>query len=164
VSTITADSFKQVMRQYATGVMVMTVRDGQNFHAVTVNSVTSVSLEPCLVLVCLENGARSHELVHQAGTFALSILSAAQSELGKKFAYDREARNTPREQAPGALTPRGEFLLDDALGYMECRVVTEYAGGDHTIFLGVVEDAQVANGSGAEPLIYFQSKWLKLGP
>jgi len=76
---IDANLYKQMMRRYATGVMVLTIREGENFHAVTVNSVTSVSLEPILLLVCLEKNARSHELLRRAGTFALMILSNTQS-------------------------------------------------------------------------------------
>lgn len=159
---IDANFYKQVMRRYPTGVMVLTVRDGNDFHAVTVNSVTSVSLEPILLLVCLEKNARSHKLVHEAGTFALSILSHAQMELGKIFAYDRAARNAPREHVSHTLSGRNELLFDDALGYFECRVVAEYAGGDHTIFLGEVIHAAVSDAS-VNPLIYFESEWVKLG-
>lgn len=153
--------YKKVMRRFATGVMVLTVRDGENFHAVTVNSVTSVSLAPILLLVCLEKNARSHELLHEAQTFALNILSDAQMELGKSLAYDRVARSTPREQAAYHVSARGELWLDNALGYLECRVTAEYAGGDHTIFLGEVVNAVFVE-SDARPLIYFQGEWKNL--
>src|SRR5581483_12214074 len=93
--SLDANTYKHVMRRYATGVMVLTVRDGQGFHAVTVNAVTSVSLEPILLLVCLEKNARSHQLLHEGKNFALNILSDAQEDLGKMFAFDREARKTP---------------------------------------------------------------------
>lgn len=153
--------YKQVMRRYATGVMVLTVRDGDDFHAVTVNSVTSVSLEPILLLVCLEKNARSHELLQQTKTFALNILSDAQAELGKTFAYARAARNTPRDQGAHFISARGELLFENALGYFECRVVAAYAGGDHTIFLGEVEDAGLYE-TNAKPLVYYQTNWTKL--
>ena len=158
---IDANDFKLVMRQYATGVMVLTVRDGMGFHAATVNSVTSVSLAPVLLLVCLEKNARSHELVHAVVTFALSVLSAAQVELGKKFAYDRAARNAPQEYAAGTVSPSGEFLLDGSPAYLECRVVAEYPGGDHTIFLAGVTEARV-KADNADPLLYYQSQWRTL--
>src|SRR5262245_26028521 len=144
------------MRRYATGVMVLTVRDGANFHAVTVNSVTSVSLNPILLSVCLEENARSNELIHKAQSFALNILTESQSELGKRFAFDHEARTTPRTLAPTRLTPRGELLFEHTLGYFECRVAQAYPGGDHTIFLGEVLDAAYAEG---KPLIYFEANW-----
>ncbi len=155
---IDAALYKQVMRRYATGVMVLTVRDGDDFHAVTVNSVTSVSLEPILLLLCLEKNARSHELMQEAKTFALNIMADAQVELGKKFAYDRAARSAPRAQSAHFVSERGELLFENALGYFECRVVGEYAGGDHTIFLGEVVNAAVSE-TDANPLIYYQSDW-----
>lgn len=161
----TASLYRQVMRHYATGVMVLTVRasesDATGFHAVTVNSVTSVSLDPVLLLVSLEKNARSHQLVHEAGTFALSILSDTQIELGKKFAYDREARNAPRDYAAYWTSERGELLFQDALGYFECRVTAEYPGGDHTIFLAEVV-ACALNESAASPLVYVKSEWKTL--
>jgi flavin reductase (DIM6/NTAB) family NADH-FMN oxidoreductase RutF len=157
---IDANLYKQVMRRYGTGVMVLTIRDGENFHAVTVNSVTSVSLEPILLLVCLEKNARSHELLQHAKTFALMILSDVQAELGKRFAYDRAARNTPREQAATRLSERGELLFEETLAFCECQVVAEYEGGDHTIFMGEVVNAGLESSS--DPLIYFESQWLQL--
>lgn len=160
VEMMDANHYKQVMRRFATGVMVLTVRDGANFHAVTVNSVTSVSLEPILLLVCLEKNARSHELVRAQGSFALNILSDTQVELGKKFAYDRAARGAPRKQGDSRVSGRGELLFDDTLGYFECSVTAEYAGGDHTIFLGEVLSAEV--GEPGNPLVYFSSEWHRL--
>jgi flavin reductase (DIM6/NTAB) family NADH-FMN oxidoreductase RutF len=153
--------YKQVMRRYASGVMVLTIRDGDNFHAVTVNSVTSVSLQPILLLVCLEKNARSHELVHQTKTFALNILSGAQIELGKIFAYDRDARGNPRAQGVSHQSARGELLFDDSLGYFECRITAEYEGGDHTIFLAEVVAAS-ATTPDPSPLLYFESRWTTL--
>ncbi len=158
-----ANRYKQAMRQYATGVMVLTVRDGEGFHAVTVNSVSSVSLNPTMLLVCLEKDMRSHQLVHSAGTFALSILSAQQVELGKQFAYDRAARSQPQALAAHRITTGGELVLEHALGYFECEVAAEYPGGDHTIFLAEVSSASTRD-TDAGPLLYYQSRWLKLEP
>jgi flavin reductase (DIM6/NTAB) family NADH-FMN oxidoreductase RutF len=164
---LTANLYRQVMRRYATGVMVLTVRalpeDADDFHAVTVNSVTSVSLEPILLLVCLEKNARSHVLLQKAGTFALNILSGEQTELGKQFAYDRGARNTPRAQARHCISERGELRFSDSLGYLECRVVAEYPGGDHTIFLGEVLKAEL-DGARSTALGYYEGDWTKIEP
>jgi flavin reductase (DIM6/NTAB) family NADH-FMN oxidoreductase RutF len=153
--------FKQVMRHFATGVMVLTVRDGKGMHAVTVNGLTSVSLNPLLMLVCIEKNAHSHRLVHSTKEFALNILSAAQRELGERFAFDREARSHPEVFAKGYIGQTGALILEGSLGFLECRVTDEYPGGDHTIFL-----AEVINGEGREdpsgPLVYYASKWLSL--
>lgn len=158
---VEASLLKQVMRRYATGVMVLTVRVGTEHHAVTVNSVTSVSLDPVLLLVCLEKNARSHALVHQSGTFALIILSENQEELGKKFAYDREARQHPEQHAQTFAGQSGALIFQGTLGWFECRVAAEYPGGDHTIFLAEVTNAQVGE-TEAGPLLYYASRWVKL--
>ena len=153
--------FKQVMRHFATGVMVLTVRDGEGMHAVTVNGLTSVSLNPLLMLVCIEKNAHSHHLVHATKTFALNILSDAQRELGERFAFDRAARSHPTDFVKGHLGQTGALIFDESLGFLECRVTDEYPGGDHTIFLAEVIAAE-AKETGTGPLIYFESKWLSL--
>jgi flavin reductase (DIM6/NTAB) family NADH-FMN oxidoreductase RutF len=158
---VDANSFKQVMRRFATGVMVLTVRDGEGMHAVTVNGLTSVSLNPLLVLVCLEKNAHSHGLVHETGAFALNILGDAQQELGERFAYDREARRHPGNWVKGHAGQTGALILDESLGFLECRVTAEYPGGDHTIFLAEVVNAQAGKPEAA-PLIYYDRQWLSL--
>jgi len=149
------------MRRFATGVMVLTVRDGDNYHAVTVNSVTSVSLEPPLMLVCLEKNARSHALVERAGAFTLNILSESQLETGKLFAYDRAARTAPRAHAPGVPAENGSLILEGTLGWLECHTLAAYPGGDHTIFLAEVTRTYVSEEQ-TRPLLYYQSLWLTL--
>lgn len=158
---VDANRLKEVMRRYATGVMVLTVAVDGEQHAVTVNSVTSVSLEPVLLLVCLEKNAQSHGLVQRAGTFALNILSEDQEPLGKLFAYDREARRHPDQHARGRAGATGAMIFQDALGYFECRVVAEYPGGDHSIFMAEVLDAHVG-AADLGPLVYYGSRWLRL--
>lgn len=158
--------YKQVMRQFATGVMVLTVPtgsqlDGEEMHAITVNAVSSVSLDPILMLVCIEKTAHSHELIRRAGVFALNILSEKQRELGERFAYDREARRRPGEWVEGYAGQTGAWLFKDSLGFLECRVTAEYEGGDHTIFLAQVVNAAVGDQSD-KPLLYFGGQWLKL--
>lgn len=158
---VDAERLKQVMRRYATGVMVLTVALEGEQHALTVNSVTSVSLDPVLLLVCIEKNAQSHDLVKRVGTFALNILSEEQQELGKLFAYDREARRRPQLHAQGHTGRTGALILDDSLGYLECRVVAEFPGGDHTIFVAEVVDALVG-ATTAGPLLYYASRWIRL--
>ncbi len=158
---VDVNQFKQVMRHFATGVMVLTVRDGEGMHAVTVNGLTSVSLNPLLMLVCIEKNAHSHHLLHSTRAFALNILSDAQRELGERFAFDRAARSRPSDFVKGYLGETGSLIFYDSLGFLECRVTDEYPGGDHTIFLAEVINAEAKEGP-AGPLIYFESKWLSL--
>ncbi len=153
--------FKQVMRRFATGVMVLTVPDGDEMHAVTVNAVTSVSLNPLLMAVFIEKSAYSHGLVHETQVFALNILTQDQKELGERFAFDSDARRHPANLARGYLGRTGALILYESLGYLECRVTAEYPGGDHTIFIGEVIDAGV-NETDKGPLIYYDRQFLKL--
>lgn len=159
---VDANSFKQVMRRFATGVMVLTVKAGAETHAVTVNAVTSVSLEPLLMLVCIEKNAVSHELIKAAGAFALNILSEAQRELGARFAYDREARQRPLDWVAGHSGETGALLFDESPGCLECWVTAEYDGGDHTIFLGEVVRLEMRE-TGAGPLLYYDGELMGLG-
>jgi flavin reductase (DIM6/NTAB) family NADH-FMN oxidoreductase RutF len=112
--------------------------------------------------VCLENNARSRARVQETRSFALSILSGAQVEAGKQFAYDRDARSAPTKHAAAHISARGELLFDDALGYFECVVTAEYEGGDHSIFLAKVVRARA--GVSKSPLIYFEGEWHALSP
>ena len=150
--------FKQVMRRFATGVMVLTSGHGQELHAMTVNAVTSVSLNPLLMLVCIEKGARSHDLVHSAGAFALNILTDRQRDLGERFAFDREARSHPDAFVEGYAGLTGALVFKESLGFLECRVTAEYPGGDHTIFVGEVVNAHV-NEAASGPLLYYRGRW-----
>ncbi len=151
------------MRRFPTGVMVLTVPAPEGMHAVTVNAVTSVSLEPTLMLVCLEKNAQSHQLVQQAGGFVLNILSERQRELGERFAFDRVARTRPNDYATGHRGASGALILDDSLGYLECRVVDQFPGGDHTIFIVEVTSAAFVE-VGDDPLLYFMSHFRMLAP
>ncbi len=154
--------FKQVMRRFATGVMVLTVSSGKEMHAMTMNAVASLSLSPVLMLVCIEKNARSHELVHSVRAFALNILTEEQLELGAKFAYDAGARSQPAEYVKGEIGETGALLIKDSLGFMECKLVGECDGGDHTIFIGQVVNAGV-RGNDCGPLVYYDRKFMGLG-
>lgn len=162
--SIDIDLFKQVMRRFATGVMVMTVADGMETHAMTVNAVTSVSLTPLLMLVCVENKARSHELLRASRAFVLNILTDRQRELGERFAYDSESRAHPEALVEGTAGMTGGLIFKESLGFLECRVTAEYPAGDHTIFIGEVVDGRV-NDESAGPLLYYGGKWQSMkGP
>ncbi|MGB8648321.1 MAG: flavin reductase family protein [Anaerolineae bacterium] len=158
---IDATVLRQVMRRFATGVMVLTVPSGVGMHAVTVNAVTSVSLNPALMLVCIQQQAQSHALVHEAGIFVLNILSAAQIEVGQRFAFDREARSHAQDFVAGYKGETGGLILQESPAFLECRVVAEYPGGDHTIFLGEVVNAGTMEGA-AGPLLYYESHFVTM--
>jgi flavin reductase (DIM6/NTAB) family NADH-FMN oxidoreductase RutF len=151
--------FRRVLARCATGVVVVTVAFDGVDHAMTANSFTSVSLDPPLVLVCVERRSRFHSAVTRANSWAVSILGGDSRDAASWFA----TRGRPlRGQFSGYPTTRGSasgaLLLDDALGRMECVTEAIHPGGDHDIVVGRVVALELADdGTGqAGPLIYYR--------
>ena len=149
--------FRKTCGAFATGVAVAAVmgRDGKP-HGLTVNSFTSVSLEPPLVLVCVGHKAATHGPFSSADTFAINILGAEQKDLSARFASSHPNRFEGVEWERGEL---GAPVLDGALAVMECEMREKIDAGDHTIFLGLVRRAGVKEGA---PLIYFSGRYREL--
>lgn len=140
-------ALRDVMGQFATGVTVLTAA-GEFPHGMTANAVTSVSLEPPLVLCCVAHTARLHKSVIAAGGFGVSVLGAEQEGVARYFAN----RNRPSgaeqfdsvDWFPGQHT--GAPLIAGSLAWLECELSEVYAGGDHSIFLGSVLTASRGGG------------------
>src|SRR5262245_18612555 len=133
---VTPDSYRQIMANWATGVTVVTTRgkDGAP-RGLTVSSFTSVSLDPTLVLVCLDNRISGLQDFKESMKFGVSILSDSHEDVSRAFAR----RDAPR---PADLYYEGKLgipLLRNSLATLECETVAIYPGGDHLIFLGQVE-------------------------
>lgn len=141
------------MRHWTTGVTVLTARDGAQAHGMTVNSFTSVSLKPPLVLVSLERNTRTYGLVDHTRTFAISILGEHQAELSDHFAGRNSETTNRLDGLPTFTAITGAPILRDNIGYLDCVVVAAYPAGTHTVFVAEVVAAQSAND--ATPLIYF---------
>jgi flavin reductase (DIM6/NTAB) family NADH-FMN oxidoreductase RutF len=148
--------FRAVLGRFATGVTVMTsVADGRP-HGMTANAVASVSLDPPLVLVCVDRSAVMAEVVAAGGVFALSVLDRAQRPWSDRFA--EPGRPPGDEQFDGVPTIRrttGAPVLDGAVAWLDCQVWASYDGGDHVIVVGEVVDLDV--GEADDPLLYFRS-------
>jgi flavin reductase (DIM6/NTAB) family NADH-FMN oxidoreductase RutF len=146
------------MARYATGVSVVATEHEGVRYGMTVNSLTSVSLDPLLMLFCCEQDASLHTPVLASGTWAVSVLSAEQEDVASWFAtrgrpgVDQFEGQTAR---PGAAT--GAPVLEGALAWFECRTWATYDGGDHTIVVGELVDL----GCGEENpgLLYFRSAY-----
>ncbi len=125
--------------RFATGVAVVSCysADGQP-HGVTVNSFTSVSMDPPLILVSIRRETRSHDLLSH-GPFTVNILGAEQHALALRFAGQPPKPGQRTEPEPAWITDVGAPRLPGTLGYIECAPWAEYAGGDHTLFLGEVK-------------------------
>jgi flavin reductase (DIM6/NTAB) family NADH-FMN oxidoreductase RutF len=141
---------RQTMGRFATGVAVITAWLDDEPHGMTVNSLTSVSLEPPMLLVCFTRGARTADAVGESGRFAVNILGARQETVSNTFARrgaDHFA-GLPL-QADDAGTPP---LVPGALAHLVCRVERVLEAGDHMVVFGLVERAQHRDGA---PLLFF---------
>ncbi len=151
-----ADVFRDVIGHFATGVTIVTARDGDTDFGVTASAVTSLSLDPPMLLVCLNKQSRTRGAVSRSGSFAVNILDERQGPLALRFATDRD------DKFDGVSLRRGDLahpLLEDALAHLECRVVEEVTGGTHSVFLAVVQRAERFDGA---PLAYFRGKFGRL--
>jgi flavin reductase (DIM6/NTAB) family NADH-FMN oxidoreductase RutF len=155
---VTSDQFRQVMGSFATGITVITTRDQEgNPYGLTVNSFTSVSLNPLLVLVCLDLRLSGLQAFKDSKQFGVSMLSEHQEDMSRLFAK-KDSERPPSIYFEGKL---GMPLLHNSLAIMECETVQIYEGGDHLIFLGEVKSAEVL-GTG-RPLLFFRGKYHRLG-
>jgi flavin reductase len=142
--TPTPEVLRAVLGQFATGVTILTAGHGATCHGMTANAFTSVSLEPPMVLCCVAHKARIHDVIRSAGAFAVSILGADQQELARQFADTRRPIGhehfDPAHWRAGEVT--GVPVATGALAWLECELTETHAGGDHSIFLGTVLNAQ----------------------
>jgi len=148
--------FKLAMSYFASGVTVVTTEhDGKPF-GMTVAAFSSLSLHPPLVLICIEKTVKSHDAIAGAGKFGVSILNSKQTDISNRFASRAEDKFAGTEIVRGEL---GVPLIGGAIMRLECRVSEKLEGGDHTIFVGEVVEANTEEG---EPLVYFRSGYREI--
>ncbi|HEX7831298.1 MAG TPA: flavin reductase family protein [Thermoanaerobaculia bacterium] len=148
--------FKLAMSHFASGVTVVTTEHEGTRFGMTVASFASLSLHPPLVLVCIEKNVKSHDAIANAKKFGVSILSKEQADISNRFASRRD------DKFEGVAVRTGELgvpLIDGALCALECKLHASLPGGDHTIFVGEVVDAQ---SNESAPLVYFRSGYREL--
>lgn len=156
VATPTPDQFREVIGRFASGVTVITASDGGTPFGATASAVSSLSLEPPMLLVCLRQGSATGAAVAASGRFAVNVLGEDQAELAVRFAgraADRFA-GVEHDLGDGRIP-----LLRGALATIECRVTETVAGGTHSVFLGRVERA---HGRGGPPLAYWRGQFGRL--
>ncbi len=146
------------MGQFATGVTVITTRVDDELHGMTANSVTSVSLEPLLILVCLMREARTSLAIKQAERFAVNILGEGQEEMSRRFARPGQDHFEGLDIGAG---PHGLPLLPGCLAYLTCRVTEIVSAGDHDVVFAEVEYCE-SNPNGGSPLLFFQGGYRTL--
>ncbi len=158
--SVTQSEFRRAMGCFVTGVTVITVDQDGEVHGMTANAFTSVSLDPLLVLVCVDHRARTHAHLHARKRFGVNVLAGNQRAVSEYYAKNEETHQHA-EQAGAHFdrTRHGTPVLRGALAYLECRLHSTQEAGDHTIFIGEVEDAVVREG---EPLLYFRGQYRTL--
>ncbi|MFQ5471772.1 MAG: flavin reductase family protein [Dehalococcoidia bacterium] len=153
----TTDEFRKAMGRFATGVTVVTTGADGELHGMTANAVTSVSLEPMMILLCADKGADSHDILSRAGVFAVNILSEDQQDISHRFAIKDEDDAHRLDGVPHKIGETGAPILEGTLAYLDCRTVIEQEAGDHTIFIGEVVDAGFEDGG--SPLLFFGGEY-----
>jgi flavin reductase len=153
-------ALRQVMGQFATGITVVSV-GGAEPHGMTANAFTSVSLDPPLVLLCVQRTANLHEAIRQSGSFAVSILAAHQEREARIFATHRRPRTGEFAAVDVACGPySGAPVFCGALAWLECELTASHDGGDHSIFIGQVRT--LGRGPAGNALLHFDGSYRRL--
>lgn len=154
---VDAAAFRRALGQFATGITVVTTRDAQGRPmGLTVNAFSSVSLEPPLVLVCIDNRSDTHDGFEASGVFGVSILGEDQEHFSRRFAQPGREKFAARDLHLGET---GVALVPGAVAHIECRVSSAHRAGDHTIYVGEVVRLETRPG---RPLLYHASGYRKL--
>jgi flavin reductase (DIM6/NTAB) family NADH-FMN oxidoreductase RutF len=160
---VSSQGFRHALGRFASGVTVLTVRGehGQP-HGMTASAFCSVSLEPPLVLVCVDHQARTHTLMKKTEWFGINVLRDDQREFSEYFARrerDSEQAGAERIGVRYKQTSNGTPMLERSLVEIECRLVAAHEAGDHTVYVGEAEELHYHEG---EPLIYFRGAYRAL--
>jgi len=160
--SLDAAEFRRAMGGFATGVTIITLDLEGEVHGMTANALASVSLDPLLVLVCVDHKARTHAHLHSKKRFGINVLSEDQRPISEYYARPARTHEHAEEEAGARFerTRHGTPMLHGALAYLECRLHSAEEAGDHTIFIAEVEDVVVREG---EPLLFFRGKYRKVG-
>jgi flavin reductase len=158
--TLNPAQFRKAMGCFATGVTIITVDLDGEVHGMTANALASVSLDPPLLLVCVDHSARTHAHLHARKRFGVNVLAQDQRRISQHYARPVEEQVEKELSARFDRTALGTPVLQGALTYLECRLQRAHEAGDHTIFIAEVEDVVVRPG---EPLLFFWSQYRKIG-
>ena len=150
--------FRAVMGHFATGVAIVTASAPHGPVGMTANAVCSLSLDPLLLLVCFDNGARTLPEVERAKRFGVNVLAAGQQALARRFASKED---TKFADVPHSVHD-GIPVIDGTLAWVGCDLERLVPAGDHTIGIGAVHAAELG-ADGLEPLVWFRAGYTALG-
>jgi len=154
--------FRKAMGAFATGVTIITVDLDGEVHGMTANAFTSVSLDPKLVLVCVDHSTRTHAHLHSKKRFGINVLCEDQRAVSEYYARPERTHEHAEAEAGARFdrTIHGTPILHGALAYFECRLQSAQDAGDHTIFIAEVEEVVVRAG---DPLLFFRGRYRNVG-
>jgi len=160
--SISEAQFRKALGSFATGVTVITVDVEGVVNGMTANAFASVSLEPLLILVCVDRKARTHAHLHATKRFGINVLAESQQGISEYYARPGPTHEQAEREAGARFdrTQHGTPVLHEALTYLECKLHNVQDAGDHTIFIAEVEDVVVRDG---KPLLYFRGKYRQIG-
>jgi flavin reductase (DIM6/NTAB) family NADH-FMN oxidoreductase RutF len=153
---LTGDEFRDVIGHFASGVTIVTATERDAPLGTTASAVCSLSLEPPMVVVCMNRTSKTGQAIARVGRFAINVLAEHQQPLARHFASKDPDKFAGLGTTAGAT---GAPLLDEAVAHLECVVTDEVEGGTHTVFLAEV---QAATAHGGEPLAYFRGEFTAL--
>lgn len=155
---VDSETFRNVTGSFATGVTVVTVEADGVKHGMTVNSFASVSLDPPLVLFNADIGTQTHDMVPEAEHYAVNILTADQQWISDRFAGEHHDMEDPFGDVPIRTEATGAPVIDDTIAFIDCSLEASYDGGDHTIYVGRVEDMDTQKPE-EPPLTFYQGAY-----
>jgi flavin reductase (DIM6/NTAB) family NADH-FMN oxidoreductase RutF len=157
---IERNELRRVMGHFATGVTIITTRSAAGeLHGLTANAFTSLSLDPPLLLVCVDKKAESYPAFEESKVFTVNILAEDQEALSRRFAVSGGG-GKKFEGVAYHLGANGAPIIEETVAYIECSLHAAYDGGDHTIYLGEIQQAEITEG---KPLLFFRGGYRALG-
>lgn len=148
------EEFRAALGRFASGVTVVTTKDAEGkLHGITVSAFCSVSLDPPMILICIERSTGSHYAFGESGEFVVNILDGNQQTHSEHFASPHLEKFAGIDYT---LNASGIPVLSDVLVNLECRIVNNYEGGDHSVYIASVEKVTIKDGS---PLVYFHGNY-----
>src|SRR5262245_3632778 len=162
-SGVGSDALGSAARRFAAGVTVVTAVSDEGYQGITVSAFSLVSLAPPLALVCINEFSQLLDAIQSSSAFAATILSSRQELLAERFASRAPRPDSDFSDIPHRTLLTGAPVLAGGLAWPDCGLQQALTAGDHTIFLGTVVAAGVAEGQ-SDPLVYFGSHYRRLAP
>lgn len=155
INELISKNMREQMRFWATGVAIVTASFEDSRHGMTVNSFTSISLEPPRVLIALDKESRTHQLIRQSSNFTVTLLSAGQKEISERFAGEIEEKEDRFDGIELKNSALGNPILMGGLAYFDCKSFDSFDTGSHRVFIADVIESGELQSRDQAPLIYF---------